>query len=169
MIDSGVREALLDRQLAVVEALTGTRPPPDGFDLRKFHVAADSLFSKRARSVARAWPAIANALGPEFADHFRAYAARFASPPPGGAVADGRQFVAFLKSRKVATAELREATLLFDARYRIRYGRARERRIAIKVAILRAPIRLVLVIKAPFVGVRILAVSPLGRRRRSSA
>lgn len=169
MIDSGARESLLDQQFAVVEALTGTGPPPDGFDLRKFHVAADSLFSKRARSVARAWPAIATALGSEFEGHFRAYASRFASPPPGGAVADGRQFVSFLKSRNVATTELREATLLFDARCRVRSGRVRERRLAIKFALLRSPIRVLLVINAPLVGLRILAVSPLGRRRRSSA
>jgi hypothetical protein len=169
LTDSGVREALQEQQFAVVEALTKTGRPPDGFNARKFQVAADSLLHKRARSLARAWPALARFLGSEFMDRFRAYASQVTSPPRGGPVVDGRQFAAFLSSRKMATPELREAMLLFDARYRIRSGLARERRLAIKFTTLRSPIRLILVIKVPVAGVRIFTVPPHGRRRRSGA
>lgn len=86
-----VRARLATQQAALVAALAGDGLPPAGFDAERLQAAAVALSAKRARSVARAWPALAKALGDRFHACFATYAASQALPP-GGAACDGFAF-----------------------------------------------------------------------------
>lgn len=89
------RAELAAEQARLVAALTGGADAPAGFDADRVRAAADSLAAKRRRTVAKGWPALAGALGKQFAPLFDAYAAE--SPlPAGGPGADGRAFARWL-------------------------------------------------------------------------
>jgi hypothetical protein len=87
------RERLAEQQLALVEALVAGAPAPPGFDDRLFHAAKSSLLNKRAGEVAHAWPHLAAALGPQWRQRFRAWAA---GRPPHGSLCDGFDFARYL-------------------------------------------------------------------------
>lgn len=68
------REQLARRQAALIAALHGTGPVPEGFDERLVRAAADALARKRAGAVATHWPQLRHELGPEWIDEFRRWA-----------------------------------------------------------------------------------------------
>ena len=76
------RARLAARQAELISALYGG-PPAEGLDARLVTLTSDSPARKRARAVARAWPALARALGPGLADQFTAFAR--VTPPPEAA------------------------------------------------------------------------------------
>jgi hypothetical protein len=80
---------LAERQAAVVAAVTGTGPVPDGFDDRLVAVAAAALLRKRAGEVAARWPLLAASLGPRW---YREFADWARQRPTGGSLADGWSF-----------------------------------------------------------------------------
>jgi hypothetical protein len=102
------RAQIATEQAALVRALIEFGPAPGGFDSSALHATAASLARKRMRAVARAWPSLAQALGPRLVELFEGYAQGEALPVLGGPMADGRAFVRWLASR----GELPEAGLL---------------------------------------------------------
>ncbi|MFP2957219.1 hypothetical protein ACLEPN_05140 [Myxococcus sp. 1LA] len=68
------RARLAREQKELVRALGVGAPVPAGFDASRVLAAAQSLISKRRRSVERAWPSLAAALGPDFAPCFEQWA-----------------------------------------------------------------------------------------------
>lgn len=89
-----LRQAALQESL--LRSLTGTGPPPEGVDRDRLDASASSLSVKRARSVARAWPGLAEALGEEFSALFSRYASGSSIPALGGPLADGWAFARWL-------------------------------------------------------------------------
>jgi hypothetical protein len=151
------REQLAADQAALVRALVGGGPVPDGFDPDRVGATSAALAGKRAREVARAWPALAADLGEDFTGRFLADAARRPPPARGGALADGLAF---------ARALARSGRLSGDARVEAMLAAAhlstRPLRLAATVA--GPPRRLVVAVRAPALGDRWLSVPlSLGR------
>jgi hypothetical protein len=158
------RARLARRQAELLCALAGQGMVPEGFDAEQVQVVADALARKRLRSVVRAWPALARALGAGFAGRFQAYALGTLLPREGGPLADGRAFARFL----AATGDLPEAgrweALAVDLRYARCAGGLRPRRgPALKLALFRKPRRLVVALGWPGLGEKWLTL-PLGWR-----
>jgi hypothetical protein len=108
---------LATRQAELVEALTGGKPVPYGFDAFKVDAARIALLRKRAGEVARQWPMLAAGFGDRWNASFSAWAA---ARPTQGWVRDGWDFARDLRSRgalpTIAGAELaeREARWSYD-------------------------------------------------------
>ena len=97
------RERLAAEQAALVRALVDGGPVPAGFDPDRVQATAAALARKRAREVARAWPALAAELGDDFTARFLADAARRPPPARGGALADGLAFAgALARTRRLS-------------------------------------------------------------------
>lgn len=113
------RQELAEAQTALLRALVGGAVIPDGFDARQVRAASDALVRKRARLVAKLWPALEGALGATFAPRFAAYAQRHPLPQIGGVLADGLVFVNEALTRGEATDAIRmerlraQATLVY--------------------------------------------------------
>ena len=82
----GGAKSLAQRQAALVATLTSGAPVPPGFDDRLIRTARVALLRKRAGEVARQWPALAAALGPDWPREFARWAAR---RPTQGSLRDG--------------------------------------------------------------------------------
>ena len=117
------RERLAAEQAALVRALVGGGPVPGGFDPGRVRATAAALARKRAREVARAWPALAAELGGEFTARFLADAARRPPPARGGALADGLAFADALARRGRLPPGARVERLLAAARLSPRRAR----------------------------------------------
>jgi hypothetical protein len=87
-----VRRRLADQQAALLAALVAGGPLPGDFDPAAAAATSEALIHKRAAAVAKAEPALARALGPEFHARFARYAASRPLPRRGGARADARAF-----------------------------------------------------------------------------
>jgi hypothetical protein len=87
------RERLGEQLADLTEALVAGAPVPAGFDPRLFAIARSSLLNKRAGEVAHAWPRLAAALGPQWRDTFRGWAA---DRPPRGSLCDGFDLARYL-------------------------------------------------------------------------
>ena len=109
---------LADQQAALLAALAGAGPVPDGFDAARVRAAAEALAFKRARAVANAWPSLRAMLGDDFRETFAAYAAAASLPAHGGALADGRRFVRFIARQLRLSDDARLQALAIDAQYR---------------------------------------------------
>jgi hypothetical protein len=148
------RERLAVAQAALVRALVGGGPAPGGFDPGRVAATSAALARKRAREVARAWPALAADLGESFTGRFVADAAHRPPPARGGALADGLAF-----ARTLA----REGRLSPDARVEAMLAAARlsPRRARLAATLAGPPRRLVVTVRAPGLGERWLSI-PLG-------
>ena len=148
------RERLAAEQAALVRALVGGGPAPGGFDPGRVAATSAALARKRAREVARAWPALAAELGEGFTDRFVADAARRPPPAKGGALADGLAFARALARQGGLSPDARVEAMLAAAALS-----ARPVRLAATLA--GPPRRLVVTVRAPGLGERWLTV-PLG-------
>jgi hypothetical protein len=111
----GAAEQLGAQQAALVRALVAGAAVPAGFDPERVAATATALARKRAREVARQWPALAYQLGEDFGSRFGAYAA--ANPrPAGGALADGLAFARTLARAGQLAGEARAERLIAQAR-----------------------------------------------------
>ncbi len=138
------RAKLASQQARLVAALAASTPPPEGFDAARVTATAAALRSKRRRSVARAWPAIAVAIGEPFRDLFDAYASASPYPASGGPVADALAFAEHLA---------RSGRLPQAARVELLVSRCR-RGFPVRAAVLTGPRRLLLMVRLPWLGVR---------------
>jgi hypothetical protein len=113
----GAPRSLATRQAELVEALTGGKPVPYGFDAFKVNAARVALLRKRAGEVARQWPMLAAGFGDRWRTSFSAWAA---THPTQGSLRDGWDFARDLTGRgelpPIAGAELaeREARWNYD-------------------------------------------------------
>jgi len=105
----GAPRSLATRQAELVEALTGGKPVPYGFDAFKVDAARVALLRKRAGEVARQWPMLAAGFGDRWTASFSAWAA---TRPTQGSLRDGWDFARHLRSKgelpAIAGAELAE-------------------------------------------------------------
>jgi hypothetical protein len=159
------RAELAARQAELVRALTGGGPMPAGFLPSRIQATADALAAKRARSAARAWPALAAALGDQFRLRFAEYAAVTRLPQRGGPLADGRAFADWLARRGALPDAGRLEALAIDlGQARCAGGLVPRRGPALAAAWLRQSGRLAIGLRWPGAGERWVVV-PLGRSR----
>jgi len=153
------RAGLARAQAELLACLTKGGPPPAGFDGERLRVAAAALADKRRREVAHAWPALARALGEDFAPLFYDFAARVPYPARGGPLADGRAFARDLQACGALSAGGRLEALRIDLEYAtIPGGLVRRRGPALRLALAREPRRLVVGIRLPGLGPRALVL-----------
>jgi hypothetical protein len=167
MASAEARRQLGALQSDLMRALHGQGAALAGADTKRLSATAEGLFRKRRRSVARAWPALVQALGNQFSERFAAFAAETALPREGGALADGREFVRFLAKRGDLPDAGRLEALAVDLRYsQSACGLVPRRGPAFKMSVLKNPRRLILALRLPWLGQRWLTVplSFLGNR-----
>lgn len=149
------RADLARRQVELVSALVGEEPPPHGFDPARVRTAAAGLRAKRAHAIARAWPRLARALGPELAAEVERHARRLPSAPASGPLGDGRALARSLAAEGRLPWEGRLELLAADLRYRWPAGGRRlPRRAGAAVAWRRSPAGLVVAVRLPGLGER---------------
>jgi hypothetical protein len=148
------RERLAAEQAALVRALVDGGPVPGGFDPERVRATAAALARKRAREVAREWPALAAELGEDFTGRFLAEAARRPPPPRGGALADGLAFADALARQGRLPSSARVERMLAAAHLSTRPVR-------LAMAAAGPPRRLVVTVRAPGLGERWLSL-PFG-------
>lgn len=100
------RQLLVDQQEQLVRALTLGAPKPEGFNPAALELTGDSLLKKRMRTVAKVWPRLADALGPQFQSCFQEYAMH-QERPSDGSFADGRRFARWLSRQHGLTDAVR--------------------------------------------------------------
>ena len=150
----GGRARLARRQAELLSALLGQNSDLPGFDTRQVRTAAASLQGKRVRAIARAWPRLAAALGPDFGCQVGLHVDEHPSPPAGGALSDGQAFARDLAARACLPWEGRLELLAVELRWRWGVdGRRRQRRFGAGFAVGR-PFRLAVAARAPGVGER---------------
>ncbi len=139
------REDLARRQAELVAALVAGRPAPAGFDAGRIRATAAALRSKRGRAIARTWPRLARALGPEWPDVLGRHLRERPGPPPSGGLGDGRALARTLAAQGRLPWEGRLELLGVELRHRWPAdGRRLPRRAAVRLAVRRRPPRLVL-------------------------
>lgn len=67
-------DSLAEQQAALVRALVSGGPAPAGFDAADLSATAHALLHKRADEVAKRFPLLAHACGPEFTAKFMTWA-----------------------------------------------------------------------------------------------
>lgn len=92
---------LARKQADLVAAVTGTGPPPKGFDALRLDAARVALLRKRSRAVAAHWPGVAGDLGADLPALFASWAA---TRPTQGSQVDGHAFARAHRSRLVRQA-----------------------------------------------------------------
>lgn len=101
-------------QTELVAALTGSGPPPPGFDVDRLEIARKALLRKRSNEVSRSWPMLVSALGDRFPVEFVDWVA---CRPTVGAFRDGwdfaRRLVERTKMPAAAAVELAEREFLW--------------------------------------------------------
>ena len=148
------RDRLAAGQVALVRALVGGGPVPGGFDPGRVRATSTALARKRAREVARAWPALAAELGEDFTGELLAYAAGRPPPARGGALADGLAFARTLAGQGRLPGNARVEALLAAARLSPSPAR-------LAATLAGPPRRLVVTVRLPGLGDRCLSL-PLG-------
>jgi hypothetical protein len=137
----------------LVQVLTRRASIPDDFDASRIQAAADALARKRARAVARAWPALQRALGPCFLIRFAAFAATASIPRLGGPLADGRAFARYLALRGELPDEGRLEAMAVDLRYAtVRAGLTPRRLPAVRIGWFPRRYGLVVAVRVPWLG-----------------
>lgn len=155
-----LRARLAARQAELISALYGG-PPAEGLDARLVALSSDALARKRARALARAWPALARALGADLTGQFAAFA-RVTPPPDGGALADGLAFSRVIARQRRLPDDARIEGMLAASRVKLRHNRLVPRRGPRLAAAITAtrPRRLVVIASLPPTGTRIITLGP---------
>lgn len=149
------RARLSDAQLELVRSLAGQGSLPEGFDRTRIAAATEALRLKRARAVAGSWPALACALGEGFDERFARYAQENSIPLKGGPLADGRLFARALEQAGEFPDEAILEKLAFDVRYAsASCGYSPRRGLSIRAAIIKRPLRFIMVVRHSLFGER---------------
>ena len=153
------RSSLAAAQADLIRAIAIPSAAPPGFDTARLEVAARALVSKRSRAAARAWPALAGALGEQWREQFHAFAQTSPCPREGGPVADGYAFARFLRHAGKLPEEALLEVLAVELRYRRVAGGLRARRgLAACASLVGSRRRLILAVRLPFMGERWLSL-----------
>ena len=158
------RARLAARQAELVRALYGG-PPAQGLDPHRVRLTSNALARKRARAVARAWPALTRELGAQYAERFVAYA-RVTPPPDAGAFADGLAFSQVMAREQRLRGDARIEHMLATTCNKLRHNRLAARRgPRLAAAITRPPSRLVIIVSFPPIGARLISIRLPARTR----
>jgi hypothetical protein len=132
------RSGYAARQARLLDALLRGDDYPAGFAAAQADAAGRALRRKRARAVARAWPALTLDLGDASGTRFDAFARGTRAPASGDPLRDGLAFVRWLEH---------DTRLGDDARAELLLARAalRRRGVFVAAAWLRRPCRRLLV------------------------
>ena len=159
LVQADSRARLAEAQSELARALMGHGRMPAEFEHSRLTAASDALLMKRARGVASSWPVMTGALGERFYERFVRYARENRIPREGGSLSDGRLFAGALARAGELPEEGRLEALAFDARYTARGdGFISRKGFSIRVARLKQPPRLVMIIRHPRLGERWLRV-----------
>ncbi len=139
-----------------MRALVAGGPVPDGFDPARVRATCEALARKRARQVAKVWPALA--LHPQFTERFLSYASGNPPPPTGGALADGLAFADRLASTGQLHGNAQVEWLAARSRLQPRRGYRLRRGLFCGAVIVGPPRRLVVLARAPRLGQRWISV-----------
>ncbi|WP_445519273.1 DUF692 domain-containing protein [Streptomyces sp. NEAU-174] len=115
-VPDAVRERLALAQAALLSALVGGTPPPEGFDRRRLRVQSAALTAKRASVVAKVAPELPEILGTGYRPAFTRYAD--GRPMTGGYRRDAMSFAEHLLAdgRPDDAAARRRLTLWWQER-----------------------------------------------------
>ncbi|WP_432047891.1 DUF692 domain-containing protein [Streptomyces asiaticus] len=115
-VPDAVRERLALAQAALLSALVGGTPPPEGFDRRRLRVQSAALTAKRASVVAKVAPELPEILGTGYRPAFARYAD--GRPMTGGFRRDAMSFAEHLLAdgRPDDAAARRRLTLWWQER-----------------------------------------------------
>lgn len=142
------RAAYAQRQAALLDALLRGGGYADGFAAHKADAAGRSLRRKRARAVARAWPALAVALGDALEARFDEFERTPRAPRSGDPLRDGLSFARWLRRRGARPGDDVRAEMLLARAALARHGAF------LGAAWLRRPSRrLLVVLRLPGTGV----------------
>lgn len=142
-------------QAELVRALVEGAAAPADFDRQRLTAAAETLWLKRARTVARVWPQLAGAMGDAFTVSFADYGRTNPLPPDANPLVDGRAFASWLERAGLLTDEGRLEAFAFDACYLIRRDRLiRRRGPLLRLLRLKAMRRLIIFVRLPGLGER---------------
>jgi hypothetical protein len=170
---SADRTGYAAKQAALLEALLRGGELPEGFAAAKADVASQSLRRKRAGAIRHAWPALTVALGAAFDERFDTFARTTGPPEFGEGLSDGLAFVSSLAPGHELDDDVRVEVLFARAilvRGRRGRGEWRPRRGPfVRVARLRHPHRLLLVVHVPRLGRRHASVALARGRFPTSA
>jgi hypothetical protein len=144
---SDARSRLAEQQAQLVRALVGQDEAPAGFDAERLRLASQSLVNKRLREVERAWPALARCLGEHWSARFTAFAQTTPPPPEGGPLGDGLAF-----ARTLPSCDLDD-----EARTERFFVELHRTRLPLRAAWLPQAGRLLLGVRLPWLGARVLA------------
>ena len=149
------RADLARRQAELVSALLGDQPPPPGFDAARVRTAAAGLRAKRAHAIAKAWPRLARALGPDLGAEVERHLRRLPSSPASGPLGDGRALARTLAAGGRLPWDGRLELMAAELRYRWPGdGRRLLRRAGAAAAWRRSPAELVVAVRLPGLGER---------------
>lgn len=141
-------------------------PVPAGLDERMIGVTRDALGRKRARQVAKAFPALARDLGPEYQALFRVFA-RTTPPREEGSLADGLAFAAHVARERRLSDGARVELTVARSTVAARRGRLRARRgLYVRAILTRRPRGIIVVGRVPSRAPRVFSVT--APRRRST-
>ncbi|WP_413806681.1 DUF692 domain-containing protein [Streptomyces sp. OE57] len=115
-VPDDVRERLALAQAALLSALVGDTPPPEGFDRRRLRVQSAALTAKRASVIAKVAPELPEILGTGYRPAFARYAD--GRPMTGGYRRDAMSFAEHLLAdgRPEDAAARRRLTLWWQER-----------------------------------------------------
>ncbi|PNG92237.1 DUF692 domain-containing protein [Streptomyces malaysiensis] len=115
-VPDAVRERLALAQTALLSALVGDTPPPEGFDRRRLRVQSAALTAKRASVIAKVAPELPEILGTGYRPAFVRYAE--GRPMTGGYRRDALSFAEHLLAdgRPDGSAARRRLTLWWQER-----------------------------------------------------
>lgn len=150
---SEARAKLASRQRGLLQALNGNASEVTSFDEKQIAAVSAALLQKRMRGVAKAWPALAAALGERFGQLFAEYARSASYPAHGAHLADGCRFAATLaRCGKLPSAGWL-AVLRFELRYKEIGDKWVPRRLPVlRLALLRRPFACALALRLPWLG-----------------
>lgn len=151
------RRRLAAREAELVRALHGG-PPPPGLDERVIALTSAGIALKRARQVARTFPALARDLGTDYHETFARFA-RANPPRDGGALSDGLAFGTAVSRERRLSDDARLEHMVNRAAVVTRHGRLAPRRAPHLAATLtRNPPGLVVISRLPVLGTRVISL-----------
>jgi hypothetical protein len=158
------RARLAARETELVHALRGG-PTPPGLDPEMIALASAGITRKRARQVAKAFPALAGDLGADYDDAFAAFA-RANPPPDGGALADGLAFASIVARERGLSDAAKLERMVAASTVTTRHGRLKRRRTPhISATLTRSPSGITIVASSPWIGTRVLSLRSRERRQ----
>jgi hypothetical protein len=158
------RARLAARETELVQALHGG-PTPPGLDEGMIALASAGIARKRARQVARAFPALASDLGPDYQDAFATFA-RASPPRDGGAIADGLAFARVVARKRGLSDAAQVERFVAAGAVTTRHGRLTPRHTPhIRATLTRSPRGIVIVASSPGIGTRVFFLRPRERHQ----